>query len=100
MPVRSCRVTVRDLEGMDHTAAVTASMLYEAVALALTSLRAHDWVSGIAEGPNTITVSVTDVPVEHHVSMKDLRSWLDRPPRSPREVTQRARVREILGVAS
>jgi hypothetical protein len=74
MSVRSCRVTIRDLEGMDHSVHVTASTLYEAVALALTLVRGHDWVPGIAEGPNTITVMVTDVPVEHHVSMKDFRS--------------------------
>jgi hypothetical protein len=45
MPVRSCRVTIRDMEGVDHTAHVTASTLYEAVALGLASLRGQEWVS-------------------------------------------------------
>ena len=35
MPVRSRRVTIRDLEGTDHSVQVTASTLYEAVALGL-----------------------------------------------------------------
>ncbi|HTX14758.1 MAG TPA: hypothetical protein VMD77_05635 [Candidatus Baltobacteraceae bacterium] len=41
---------------------------------------------------------MTNVPVEHAVAMKDFRVWLDRPPRSPRDVTQRTGVREILGL--
>ena len=35
MAVRSCRVTVTDLEGISHSVDVTASTLYEAVALGL-----------------------------------------------------------------
>ncbi len=100
MPARSCRVTLRDLDGIDHTVPVTASTLYEAVALGIAALQGEEWVAGIADGPNTVTVSVTNVPVEHHVTMKDFRSWLERPPRSPRDVAQRARVREILGLGA
>jgi hypothetical protein len=33
MPVRSCHVTIRDMEGMEHTVHVTAATLCEAVAL-------------------------------------------------------------------
>ena len=33
MPVRSCRVTIQDTEGISHTVEVTAASLYEAVAL-------------------------------------------------------------------
>jgi len=35
MSVRSCRVTIRDTEGIEHSAEVTAESLYEAVALGL-----------------------------------------------------------------
>lgn len=100
MSVRSCRVTIRDLDGIDHTVHVTASTLYEAVALGLASLRGEEWVAGVAEGPNTVSVAVTNVAVEHRVAMKDFRAWLDRPPRSPRDVAQRVRVREILGASA
>jgi hypothetical protein len=98
MPVRSCKVTIQDMDGVAHSVSVTASTLYEAVALGLASLRGEDWVAGVADGPNTVTVAVTNVPVEHHVSMKDFRAWLDRPPRSPRDVATRARIRELLGM--
>lgn len=100
MPVRSCRVTIRDLEGIDHTVSVTASTLYEAVALGIASLRGEEWVACISDGPSTVKVAVTDIPIKHHVTMKDFRSWLDRPPRSPRDIAQRARVREILETRS
>lgn len=98
MGVRACKVTIQDMDGVAHTVSVTASTLYEAVALGLASVRGEEWVAGIAEGPNTITVAVTNVPVEHHVSMKDFRTWLERPARSPRDVATRARIREVLGM--
>ena len=37
MSVRSCRVTIQDLDGTPHTAEVTASSLFEAVAQGLSS---------------------------------------------------------------
>ena len=100
MSVRSCRVTIRDLDGIDHTVHVTAATLYEAVALGLASLRTEEWASVLGEGPNTVSVAVTNVAVEHHVALKDFHAWLDRPPRSPRDVIQRARIREILGISA
>ena len=35
MSVRSCRVSIRDTKGIEHTVEVTAESLYEAVALGL-----------------------------------------------------------------
>ena len=35
MAARACRVTIKDMEGVDHTVSVTASTLYEAIALGL-----------------------------------------------------------------
>jgi hypothetical protein len=49
MPVRSCRVTIRDLDGVSHTVEVTAGSLYEAIAQGLATLRRNEWVAGIAE---------------------------------------------------
>lgn len=97
MAARSCRVTIRDLDDVEHTVHVTASSLYEAVALALVSLRAKDWVTGIPE-PNPVKVAVTDVPVEHSVSLKDFNAWLRKDGTSPRDKASRYRVKEILGI--
>jgi hypothetical protein len=90
---------VRDLEGIKHTVSGTAATLYEAVALAISALHGEEWVAGIAEGPNAVTVAVTNIPIEHQVTMRDFRSWLERPPRSPKDIAQRARVREILAMS-
>jgi hypothetical protein len=98
MPAKSCRVTIRDLDGVDHCVTVTASTLYESVALGLAALRGKEWMAGIPEAMGAVKVSVVDVPVEHRVTMKDFRSWLERPPRSPQDVAQRARIREILRI--
>jgi hypothetical protein len=98
MTVRSCRVTITDMEGVAHAVEVTASSLYEAVALALTALRGNQWVNGIPDGFNPVKVKVTDVAVEHEVKMKDFTSWLERRGNTPREVTDRRKIREILGI--
>ncbi len=98
MPARSCRVTIKDLQGVEHT--VTASTLYEAVALALASLHDEEWVAEIAEGLNVARVTVINVPVEHSVKLTDFNQWVERHGRSPREVTHRDRIRKILGLPS
>jgi hypothetical protein len=43
-------------------------------------------------------VSVTSVPVEHAVKIQDFKAWLERGGGSPRERSERYRIREILGV--
>jgi hypothetical protein len=98
MPVRSCRVTVQDLDGVSHTVDVTAAALYEAVAQGLSLIRRGDWVAGVAQGLNVVKVSVADVRVEHEVKLMDFTKWLERPGGPPREVSDRQRIRSILGM--
>ena len=98
MPVRSCKVTVKDMDGVSHTVDVTAATLYEAVALGMAAIRTDEWVTGIAQGLNSVKVRVTDVAVEHEVLLKDFTSWLDRTGGSPREMMERNRIRLILGM--
>ncbi len=43
-------------------------------------------------------VSVADVRVEHEVKLGDSTKWLETNGRSPREVIQRQKIREILGM--
>lgn len=42
MPVRSCRVTIQDMDGVSHTVEVTAATLYEAVAQGLAAIRGNE----------------------------------------------------------
>jgi len=86
------------MDGISHTVEVTAATLYEAVAQGLAAIRSNEWVAGIAQGFNVVKVSVTDVRVEHQVKLGDFTKWLDRTGGSPREVSDRHRIRLILGM--
>lgn len=98
MPVRSCKVTIEDLNGVRCTIEVTAASLYEAVALGMAAIRGNEWVTGIARGLNPVKVRVMDVAVEHEVKLGDFTKWLDRDGSSPRDMTERKRIRSILGM--
>jgi hypothetical protein len=98
MPLRSCRVTIQDMDGITHTVEVTTETLYEGVAQGLAAIRGNEWAAGIAEGLNAVKVSVANVRVEHAVKMVDFKKWLERPGGSPREVGQHQRIRAILGI--
>ena|ERR1700733_91619 len=98
MTVRSCRVTITDLEGISHTVEVTAATLFEAVALGLKALRGNQWVAGIPDGFAPVKVRVIDIPVDHEVRLKDFTSWLERQGHTPKEVMDRRKIREILGL--
>jgi hypothetical protein len=97
--LKTCRVTIHDMEGVEHTVEVTASTLYEAVALGLRQIRGSDWVDGIAAGLNTVKVCVKNVQVEHTVKLGEFTKWVERNGRSPVEVIRKGRIREILGMA-
>jgi hypothetical protein len=78
MSVRSCRVTIQKTDGIAHTAEVTASSLYEAVAQGLAALRKSEWVEGVEERFGMVKVSVAEVRVEHQVKIADFMKWLER----------------------
>jgi hypothetical protein len=98
MPVRSCRVTILDLDGVSHTVEVTAATLYEAVAQGLAAIRGNEWVAGVAQGLNAVKVAVADVRVEHEVKLMDFTKWVEKTGGSPREMSDRQRIRTILGM--
>ena len=56
------------------------------------------WVVGIPEGVATVRVSVTHIPIEHAVKMRDFMNWVERKGGSPKQVSDRARIRAILGL--
>ncbi|HTU03776.1 MAG TPA: hypothetical protein VMG58_18220 [Candidatus Sulfotelmatobacter sp.] len=83
MPLRSCKVTCRDLAGTDHTVEVTAESLYEAIGNALCILRHDEWVDQIGEGRTEVRVRVNQPAVEHRVRMKDFRRGWSSQGRTP-----------------
>src|SRR6266849_1246002 len=95
MAMRSCRVTIQDLDGVSHTVEVTAATLYEAVAQGLAAIRGNEWVAGIAQGLNVVKVSVADVRVEHEVKLMDSMKWLEKPGESNRGATEKRTCRVL-----
>jgi hypothetical protein len=96
MAVRTCRVTCRDAQGVEHTVQVTAQSLFEAVAQALRVFREHDW-SDEPNGSSAVVVTIKPAEVEHRVRIKDFQSWLESAPRSPAEMALKRRLQEMLG---
>jgi hypothetical protein len=88
------------MEGVKHTVAVTAATLYEAVAQALAVTRGNEWVAGVAQGLNVVKVSVAEVRVEHEVRLMEFTKWLEKDGGSPRETSDRQRIRAMLGMPS
>ena len=86
------------MEGVTHTVEVTAETLYEAVALGMAAICTDEWVMGIAQGLNPVKVRITNVAVEHEVRIMDFTKWLDRTGGSLREMSDRKRIRSILGM--
>jgi hypothetical protein len=64
----------------------------------LAAIRGSEWVAGIAQGLNIVKVSVADVRVEHEVKLMDFTKWLEKRGGSPREMSDRQRIRSILGM--
>jgi hypothetical protein len=100
MLVRSCRITIRDWECVTHTVEMTAAAWYAALAQGLAAIRGNDWVAGVAQGLNMVKVSVADVRIEHEVKLMEFTKWLERDGASPRETSDRNRIRAVLGMST
>ena len=97
MALRTCRVTCRDAQGVEHTVQVTAQSLFEAVAQALRVFREHDWSDEPNSSSASVVVRIKPAEVEHRVRIKDFQTWLESAPRSPVEMALKRRLRDILG---
>jgi hypothetical protein len=94
--LRTCSVSVADLEGVQHTVEVTAATLYEAVAAALAALREDEWVSQIGNRLTTVSVMVQQPAIQHQVRVKDFMVWLEKRSGSPAEMILREKIRKML----
>ena len=96
MAVRTCRVSRRDLDGVERALDVIAESLYHAAAQGLRAFRENDWAAEIGRGQTTISVVVKQPEVEHKVSAMDFERWLESEGRSPAEMSLKRRIRELL----
>lgn len=85
--VRTCRVSCRDLRGIEHTVEVTADSVYEAVAQALRVFREDTWVDEIGRRLTAVKVVVIQPEVEHRVLIQDFERWLQSDGKTPAEIT-------------
>ena len=69
IPNRSCRVSVTDIDGIEHIACVGADTLFEAVARGLKAISESVWAGEIPEGITTVTVCAARPQVEHCVKV-------------------------------
>ena len=91
----SCRVSFEDEHGISHAVSVTASSLFEAVALAVRAFQSQAWTPPVPPAvPLTVVVSA---PIAHHqVTVQKVRQWAAGTARSPADRLQRERVRSML----
>jgi hypothetical protein len=78
VPLKACTATVHDLNDTAHSLDVTAETLCEALALALATVRGHEWAGEIGRGLITATVKVRNPEVTHVVNVRDFENGLNR----------------------
>lgn len=82
--LRSCRVSVRDLNGVLHTVEVGAVTLFEAAAQAVAIFEREAWAAEALTVNAVLDVEVTLPPVVHHVPLAAVRKWQAGLTTSPR----------------
>jgi hypothetical protein len=93
---RCCTVSFSDSEGIRHSVVVTATTLYEAVALGVGAFREQGLLVECHVGTATeISVEVRAPAVLHTISLAPLERWIEAAGRSPKERLAKERVREM-----
>jgi len=89
---RTCLVSFTDEHGIRHISEVTASSLFEAAALGLSSFRR----SGLSPRPTaSLTVTLEALVGRHELIVEKLEEWLARNGRTPKEQALKARLRRL-----
>jgi len=97
--LKTCKVSCRDSNGVEHAVEVTASSLFEATARGLLVLRANNWIDDIHQN-STITIAVKEPEVEHRVRIRDFENWLSSNGKSPAEQALKTDLRDLLKAGS
>jgi hypothetical protein len=85
-PLRSCAVSLRDVEGVVHTVQVQGETLFEVAARAMAAFREEGWAADALTPSAILRVEVYLPTVVHEVPLKAVERWL-RSPSSPKEMT-------------
>ena len=95
MSPKTCSVTFRGVDGIQHSVDVTAESVYEAAALGVSLLRQDGWTDVIGPGMS-IDVRATHPATTHSVTLAQIRRWCDGVAVSPDEVLKRRKVKQLL----
>jgi hypothetical protein len=93
--IQKCKVAFVDRRGVQHSVEVQAAAVFEAVCRA-SAIFKHS----VVEDPTwaaEFVVAVVEKPNIYRVKTVELKKWLNRNARSPRELMQKTRLREMLG---
>ena len=88
-PLRTCRVTLKDVEGVAHHIEVQAASLFEAGAIAVAAFRQHGWAIDALTPAATLRIEVQLPPIVHDVPLKAIERWQRTPSASPRDAVSR-----------
>jgi hypothetical protein len=92
---KKCRVSFRDMSGVEHVAEVVAESVFEAAALSLKQFRRSDWSRDASFETGTLSVEVFESSL-FSILIVDLEAWLKKSGGSPREMTMRNNIRSKL----
>ena len=84
-PLRTCRVTIKDLDGVSHHVEVQASTLFEAGTAAAAAFRLQGWAADALTPNAVLHIEVQLPPITHDVPLKAIEQWLRTPSVSPKE---------------
>jgi hypothetical protein len=84
--VRTCIVSLCDVEKVTHSVEVQAETLFEAAAAALAVFRGQPWAATAITPAAVLRVEVRTPPVVHTVPMAALERWRRSPSPSPKEL--------------
>jgi len=90
----NCTVSFLDPEGIRHSVEVEANSLYEAAVLAIKVFTDHDCEPGASA---KLEVTIPN-PITHEVTPKQLKDWLKRTAKSPRDLVEKEKLKELLGM--
>jgi len=85
-----------DSDGVNHEVSVQADSLFEAAALALRGFRDDSWSAEGSHWTGALDIVVQQQAVTHKVSLEKFHAFLEGKGGSPRDVTRRQKLNQIL----
>ena len=95
MALRTCTVSFAGPSGVRHSVDVTAESIYEAAALAVSSLKNSAWVDTIAPG-TVLEIQVREPATCHRLTLQHILRWCDGVAVSPDETLKKRRLKQLL----